>query len=194
MQKNITNVCLVSPSGGGKGTVKKYLLDVYKDVFAESISGTSRLPRGNEKDGVDYYFRTVEQFQQDIADNKFAEWEMVYEGKYYGTYKHEIERIVHEGKIVLFDIDYKGAQSILAAYPTSTLILGILPPSLEVLEERLHARSTDSEDDIQKRLTRAPEEIAIINKLDHVVVNHSREQLFADVDTVLQQYGIVKKI
>jgi guanylate kinase len=193
MKKDIKNFCLVSPSGGGKGTVKKYLLEEHGDAFMESISGASRLPRGNEKEGIDYYFRTVEQFQQDIADDKFAEWEMVYEGKYYGTYKSEIDRIAGLGKIALFDIDYKGAQSIATAYPDTTLILGILPPSLEALEERLRARGTESEDDIQKRLRRAPEEIKIINQLDHVVVNYSLSQLFAEVDEILKQYEIGKK-
>lgn len=191
MAEKITNVCLISPSGGGKGTVKKYLLTKYTERFLESISGASRLPRGDEKDGVDYYFRTPQQFQQDITDNKFAEWEMVYEGKYYGTYKSELERIASLGKVALFDIDYKGAFSIADAYPTTTLIIGILPPSIDILEERLRNRKTDSEEDIQKRLLRAPEEITKIQQLQHYVINTTENHLFADIEAILRQYAII---
>jgi guanylate kinase len=190
--KKIIQVCLIAPSGGGKGTLKRLLLALKEDLFIESISGASRLPRGDEKNGIDYYFRTPEQFKQDINDGKFAEWEMVYEGKYYGTYIFELQRIADLGKVALLDIDYKGAHSIAELYSDSTLIIGILPPSLEVLEERLRARETDTEDAIKERLARAKEEITIIQQLDHIIINNTPEQMFADALKILKQHGLVK--
>lgn len=196
---------MIAPSGGGKGTVVKYLLQKYPDMFALSVSATTRNPRPGEIEGVHYYFVSPEQFKKDIKSRRFVEYEEVYEDKFYGTYKDEIQRINDLGKVVIFDIDYKGATSIQRLYPDETLVIGLLPPglpSLDILEKRLRDRELkdvhllSSEDlqkkesDLQKRLIRVPEEILHITMHEHVIVNDILEQTLLQVEDVLRMYKL----
>lgn len=190
----INIVSIIAPSGGGKGTIVKYLLSTYFQ-FCLSVSAATRAPRGTEKDGVEYWFKTPEQFMKDIKEGKLAEWEMVYEGKYYGTYKSELERINTLGKVALLDIDYKGALSIEKIYGDSVLTIGLLPPELpstDILEERLRKRGTDPEKEITKRLIRVPEELLFITTFDHIIVNDDLQNTFAEVTKILREYGVVE--
>ncbi|MFY7651387.1 MAG: guanylate kinase, partial [Chitinophagaceae bacterium] len=133
INSNAKIIIITAPSGAGKTTITRYLLEKYPDL-AFSISATTRKPRGEEKDGVDYYFLPLEEFTQKIKDNAFIEWEMVYEGKYYGTLKTELERIWQLNKVPLLDIDVKGAIHVQQQFSTNVLSLFIQPPSVAELE------------------------------------------------------------
>jgi guanylate kinase len=186
-------VCIIAPSGCGKGTIVKYLLNTYVR-FCLSISATTRSPRGNEKDGVEYWFKTLEQFKQDIEDEKLVEYVKVYEGKYYGTYKSELERIKNLGKIALLDIDYEGALLIEKEYGDRVLTIGLLPPGLpstDILEKRLRKRGSDNDNDIIQRLIRVPKELLYITTFDHVIVNDDLQETYHQVDQVLEENGII---
>ena len=135
-------IIITAPSGAGKTSITRYLLEKYPANLAFSVSAATRSPRSYEKNGVDYYFISLEAFKQRILDNEFAEWEMVYEGKYYGTLKSELDRIWAAGKTPLLDIEVKGAIHIRQQYPHSTLALFIEPPSVDELRRRLEMRGT----------------------------------------------------
>ena len=163
-----------APSGAGKSTIVKHLLGKYP--FLEfSISATSRLPRGEEKDGVDYYFFTKEEFKQKIEKDEFVEYEEVYAGSYYGTLKSEVERIWAKGHIILFDIDVKGGINIKRLYGSHALAVFIRPPSVETLKERLVLRGTDSPQAIERRVAKAEEELEYAGMFDRIIVNDSLE-------------------
>ncbi|MEY4703211.1 MAG: hypothetical protein RIR96_1108, partial [Bacteroidota bacterium] len=138
---------ITAPSGAGKSTITKRLMETFP-ALSFSISAATRAPRGDEKNGVEYYFITPDEFKQKIKENAFAEWEMVYEGKYYGTYKSEIERIWKNGQTPILDIDVKGALHIHQLYPGQTLSIFIEPPSIDELKKRLRERGTENEDGI----------------------------------------------
>lgn len=191
-QKKILSI--IAPSGGGKGTIVKYLLEKYPHIFSLSISATTRAPRGQEKDGVEYYFTLLGKFEKDIKARKFVEYAEVYPGKFYGTYKSEIARINDLGKIPVLDIDYKGAQSVHKIYNEAALTIGLLPPGLpdlSILENRLRARGTETEEKIQERIMRVPEEILHITLHDHVIVNDVLEETYKNVEKILRMYDLI---
>src|ERR1043165_8154948 len=128
---------ITAPSGAGKTSITRYLLNKFSEHLAFSISAATRHPRDNEKNGVDYYFMSEEEFTNKIQHEEFIEWEMVYEGKYYGTLKSELQRIWNMGKIPVLDIDVKGAIHVRQQYPETTLSLFIEPPSVDELKRRL---------------------------------------------------------
>lgn len=130
-------IIITAPSGAGKTSITRFLLNKYSSKLAFSISAATRQPRGQEKSGVDYYFMSVDEFTNKIQHEEFVEWEMVYEGKYYGTLKAELQRIWNEGKIPVLDIDVKGAIHIQQQYPETTLSIFIEPPSVDELKRRL---------------------------------------------------------
>jgi len=163
-----------APSGAGKTTIVKCLLESGLPLEF-SISATSRKPRGQEKDGKDYYFLTTDEFKSKISKHDFIEWEEVYEGSFYGTLKSEIERIWSNGRHVIFDIDVKGGINLKKMYPNITLAVFVMPPSVEELERRLIARSTDDEATIKKRITKSVEELQYADKFDIIVVNDNLE-------------------
>ena len=136
-------IIITAPSGAGKTSITRHLLAKYPQL-AFSISAATRAPRAHEKDGVDYYFLSLEAFKQKIQHNEFAEWEMVYEGKYYGTLKSELERIWTAGQIPLLDIEVKGAIHFQERYPRLLLTLFIEPPSVDELRRRLEMRGTET--------------------------------------------------
>jgi len=154
MDKANKIIILTAPSGAGKTSITRHLIQEFPQL-AFSISAATRQARGNEQNGRDYYFITVEDFQKKIKENAFVEWEMVYEGKYYGTLKSELERIWNENKIPVLDIDVQGAIHVQLQYPENSLSIFIEAPSVEALRNRLQGRSTETPESLQTRLNKA---------------------------------------
>ena len=167
-------IVISAPSGAGKTSiVHQLLMDMPELAF--SVSASSRERRENEVHGKDYYFLGVEGFQQKIKEDAFLEWEQVYENQYYGTLKSEIERIWSEGKTIIFDVDVVGGLNIKKQYPKECLSIFIMPPSVEVLAERLIGRGSDSDESVKKRLDKAEEEISKNNQFDTIILNDNFE-------------------
>lgn len=160
-----------APSGSGKTTIVRALLQKPELNLAFSISATSRAKRGQEIHGKDYYFLSPKEFENAIQNNKFLEWEEVYPGQYYGTLKAEVDRLRDHGKNVVFDIDVKGGMSIKQNFNSEVLAIFVQPPSLAVLAERLTGRGTETDEKIKLRLDKAHEELAFAPSFDHVLVN-----------------------
>ena len=159
-----------APSGSGKSTIIQYLLQ--KGLRLRfSISATSRLPRGTERNGVDYYFLTPEEFRARIAKGDFLEYEEVYVDKFYGTLKSEVERILSEGDNVIFDVDVVGGCNIKRFYGDKALSIFIQPPSIMELRRRLEGRGTDSQEMIEGRVAKAEYELSFAGQFDRIVVN-----------------------
>lgn len=176
-----------APSGSGKTTIVKYLLAQEELKLDFSISATSRAPRGNEVDGKDYYFLSLEDFKKKIKNDEFLEWEEVYRDNFYGTLKSEVERIWAKGKNVIFDIDVVGGLDIKEIYPEKTLAVFVKPPSIEELKIRLKKRQTESPDKINMRVAKASIELATAPQFDHIIINN-------DLNTALEEaYGLVSE-
>lgn len=168
-------VIFSAPSGAGKTTLVKHLLG--SNLGLEfSVSATSRAKRPGEIHGKDYYFLDVETFRQKIAGDEFLEWEEVYKDHFYGTLKSEVERIWAKGHHVIFDVDVIGGLNIKKQYGGHALSVFVMPPSAMHLEERLRARSTENEENLAKRLSKAREELGYANQFDTVLVNDELEQ------------------
>lgn len=163
-------VIFSAPSGAGKTTIVKYLLKQQLELEF-SISATSRSPRINEVNGVDYHFISKAEFENRVVNQEFVEWEEVYKGTCYGTLKSEVERITDLGKNVIFDVDVIGGINIKKMYGDRALAVFVQPPSVAELESRLRSRATDSEEVIQKRLAKSEFELSFSNQFDIVVVN-----------------------
>ncbi len=175
---------ITAPSGAGKSTITKRLMETFP-ALSFSISAATRAPRGDEKNGVEYYFITTDEFKRKIKENAFAEWEMVYEGKYYGTYKSEIERIWKNEQTPILDIDVKGALHIHQLYPGQTLSIFIEPPSIDELKKRLRERGTENEDGINTRINKAEYELSFKGHFDKVILNDNLEKACSEaIDTV----------
>ena len=159
-----------APSGAGKSTLVQHILGCGFDLEF-SISATSRLPRGNEKHGTEYYFLSSDEFRERIARGDFLESEEVYEGCFYGTLKSEVERILASGKNVIFDVDVVGGLNIKSYYGDRALSVFVAPPSIEELNKRLSTRGTDSPEMIEKRIEKASYELSFAPKFDVVIVN-----------------------
>ncbi len=167
-----------APSGAGKSTVVRHLLKLHPE-FDFSVSATSRAPRGTERDGVEYYFLTPEKFRELIAQDAFVEYEEVYADKFYGTLKSEVERIWAAGHVIVFDVDVKGGANLKKYFGDAAMSFLILPPSMEILEQRLRGRGTDSEEAIVERLAKAESEIEFAKgKFDVELVNDALEDTF----------------
>jgi guanylate kinase len=164
-------IILAAPSGAGKTTIKSRLLANIPDKLSFSISAATRKIRVGEQDGVDYFFISEQDFKNKIDHNQFVEWEMVYPGSYYGTTVAEVERIWSEQKTPILDIDVQGAMRVKELYGEKAISIFILPPSLEVLKDRLQKRGTDNEVQIKTRIEKAAEEIAFSKNFDHIVLN-----------------------
>lgn len=178
---------ITAPSGAGKTSIVKELLKTYPQLVF-SVSAATRAPRANEKDGMDYYFISVEDFKNKIAADEFAEWQMVYEGKYYGTLKSELQRIWNEGKLPVLDIDVKGAENVKKIYPNNSLGIFIQPPSIDVLLQRLKGRGTESAETLKARIDKAEYELSFKDKFDKVVLNDDLEKACNDAKTILEEY------
>jgi guanylate kinase len=180
-------VIFSAPSGSGKSTIINYLLQ--KDFnFEFSVSATSRKPRGNEKNGVEYYFLSPEEFRAKIANNEFLEYEEVYPDCFYGTLKSEVERIANDGKNVIFDVDVVGGMNIKKYYGNRALAIFIAPPSVEELRSRLTKRNTDSEDMINKRVAKAEYELSFAPQFDITIVNDNLENALKESEKVLREF------
>lgn len=163
-------IIITAPSGSGKSTIVNFLMKEIPSL-AFSVSACTRKPREGEVHGVNYYFLSVEEFQQHIANNDFAEYEMVYEGKYYGTLRSELGRMWNDDKVPVVDIDVHGALRLKREYSQHALSLFIKAPSIAELENRLRRRGTETEHSLKERLDKASEELSYANQFDHIVVN-----------------------
>jgi len=181
-------IILTAPSGAGKTSITRYLLKKFTDRLSFSISAATRPPRRNEQNGVDYYFISQEDFVKKIQDEEFSEWEMVYEGKYYGTLKSEILSIWESGKIPLLDIDVKGAIHVLNQFPKTTLSLFIQPPSIDELRNRLTHRGTENEESMQARISKADYELSFKHSFHHVIVNNNLEEACLEASQIVSGF------
>ena len=181
--KKATIIVLSSPSGGGKTTICRNILKRHKD-YLYSISATSRKKRKNEREGRDYFFLPENQFKQIIRRRGFVEWAKVH-GEYYGTLKKFVDQAEKEGRVALFVLDVQGGMAIKKKYPESVLIF-LLPPSLEELKRRLIGRGTDDMDEVKKRLKTALKEIKFWSKYDYVVINNELGETARLVGEIIQ--------
>ena len=168
-----------APSGTGKTTLCRRLVEEFPDI-AFSISYTTRPLRGAEEDGVDYHFVSDEIFSSMVEQERFAEWAPVHDHRY-GTSKETVERALAAGQDLVFDIDYKGGNQLMAAYPDHTAAIFVLPPSMEELEQRLRSRGTDAADVVDRRLHKAREELGHYADYHYLVVNDDLETAYRDV-------------
>ncbi len=178
-----------APSGSGKSTLVNYLMEQHPELqLAFSISCTSRAPRGKEQNGVEYFFLSPEEFKKKIANNEFLEYEEVYEDRFYGTLKSQVEVQSQAGQNVVFDVDVKGGVNIKKHYGSRALSVFIQPPSVEELRNRLVGRATDAPEVIEQRLNRAEYELSFADKFDRIVINDDLEKAKVDVYNVIKQF------
>ena len=182
--------CLIfsAPSGSGKSTIVNWLLQHPELKMVFSISATSRAPRGTEKDGVEYFFLSADEFRARIANDEFLEYEEVYSGCFYGTLKEQVEKRLNEGFNVVFDVDVVGGCNIKKYFGNEALSMFIQPPSVEELERRLKARGTDSAEMIAKRVAKAGYELTFAPKFDVVIVNDNLEEAQQKALTVIKSF------
>jgi guanylate kinase len=180
-------IIIAAPSGAGKTSVVHHLIQSLPKRLEFSVSCATRSPRANEKDGIDYYFISAEEFKQRIEKDEFAEWEMVYEGKYYGTPRSELTRIWNAQKVPLLDVDVKGGLAVKRNYPNSLSIF-IEPPSIEELKKRLESRGTESPASLQTRIEKATFEMTSRSHFDTIVVNKDLTQTCEVVEKLVLDY------
>lgn len=176
-----------APSGSGKTTIVRRLLEQFTNLEF-SISATSRAPRGVEKNGVDYYFLSAEEFAEAVAANKFVEWEEVYKGTCYGTLRSEMERIWNKGNVILFDVDVMGGIRLKEIFGNDAMSIFVMPPSIEELRRRLEGRGTDAPEVIEKRIAKASFELTKAPEFDRQVVNDDLEVAVAEVAEIVKNF------
>lgn len=176
-----------APSGSGKTTIIKEILKRF-DCFEFSISATSRQPRQGERHGTDYYYLSAEEFKHNIEAGNFLEWEEVYQGVCYGTLKSEIDRIWDNGHVIIFDVDVNGGMNIKKYFGDDALALFVMPPSVEVLEQRLRNRGTESEEAITKRLSRSAAELNEAPKFDITIVNDHLDRAVDETENAIKAF------
>lgn len=181
-------IVITAPSGSGKTTLVKRLLESCPEVEF-SISACTRLPRNGEMNGKDYYFYNEEEFKRLIEEEAFAEWEMVYTGKYYGTPKAELQRIWDKGRIPLVDIDVQGALALRASYPSHCLTIFIETPSLEVLRQRLLARGTETPHSLDERVSKAAYELTFAPHFDRIVINDNLDIAITELNRIVEEFA-----
>jgi len=180
-------IIITAPSGAGKTSITKYLMKVFPQL-AFSVSAATRKARASEKNGMDYYFISEEEFKQKIQHDEFVEWEMVYEGKYYGTLKSELERIWALSKIPVLDIDIQGAIHVQQQYPQISLSIFIEPPSVDELKNRLQSRGTESEETLAARVSKASYELSFKEHFDKIIVNDNLEHACAEAEKIISAF------
>ncbi|MDY6277320.1 MAG: guanylate kinase [Bacteroidales bacterium] len=176
-----------APSGSGKSTIVNHILGLHPEIEF-SVSATSRQPRGQEQDGVEYYFLTVEEFRRRIEADMFVEYEQVYEGRYYGTLKSEVQRIWDKGHVIIFDVDVKGGVNLKKYFGDKALSVFIQAPSVEELHRRLVARKTDTPEAIAERVAKAAEEMTYAPKFDVVLVNDKLDVAYAEAEALVDNF------
>src|ERR1700748_1853543 len=191
MTKEGKLIIFSAPSGAGKTTIVHHLLSKFPDLEF-SISATTRQARGEEKDGIDYYFITKEEFLHWIAKKQFVEFEEVYSGTFYGTLRAEIERIWSKGKTVIFDIDVEGGLHLKRKYEDQALAIFVQPPSLEVLKKRLAGRGTDSEEKLSERFIKAEKELNYAPQFDIILKNHDLQTACAEAEKLVGDFLSVR--
>lgn len=183
-------VIFSAPSGAGKTTITKYILE-HVERCEFSVSATTRSIRGQERNGTDYYFLSIAEFKKKIEQNHFVEWEEVYTDLFYGTLKSEVERIWTKGNIVLFDVDVKGGVNLKKYFGEKALSIFIMPPTIQILEERLRKRGTETEEAIKMRVAKADKEMLFQDKFDQIVLND--DLLTAQQDAYKKIISFLKK-
>jgi guanylate kinase len=188
MEKKYNKIILITaPSGSGKTSIVNHLMKKFPQL-AFSVSATTRQPRKNEKNGVHYYFISESEFRNKIHNKEFLEWEMVYEGKYYGTLKSDIERIWKENKIPVLDIDVQGAIHVQQQYPVNTIAIFIQAPSVEELKRRLKLRGSETDESLQARLNKSTYEMTFKNHFENIIVNENFETACAEADEIIGEF------
>ena len=185
----MTNKLIVfsAPSGAGKTTLVKYIIETFSDIEF-SISATSRIARGDEKDGVDYYFLSNKEFKARIENEEFIEYEEVYGGNYYGTLKSEVDRIWKASKIAIFDIDVVGGANIKNMFPDETLSIFVMPPSIDILKNRLLERGDVLLEEINLRVKKAESELDYASKFDNIIINNDLEESKKIAHTLIKEF------
>ncbi|MGH2566958.1 MAG: guanylate kinase [Bacteroidota bacterium] len=189
-------IVLAAPSGSGKTTIAKAILQKYPAMMF-SVSATTRPQRKDEANGKDYFFLSNEEFEKKIRDGELVEWERypdAVNGNFYGTLKSEVDRALAQGRVMLFDVDVKGALSIKRLYGAEAVLIFITPPDLEALQQRLLNRKTEDDATVQSRLARVPMEMELGKKFDYQVVNDHLEQAVARVDAIITQHTMLEPI
>jgi len=176
-----------APSGSGKTTIVKQILKDFPNLEF-SISACSRNAREGEIHGKDYHFFSIDEFKQKIANNEFIEWEEVYKDHFYGTLKSEVERIWEKGNHVVFDVDVVGGVNIKKQFPDNSLAFFIEAPSIKILEERLRNRGTETEEQIQKRINKAAEELKYAQKFDRIIINDNLERAVEETKKHINEF------
>ena len=180
-------IIITAPSGAGKTSITRHLLNTFPELVF-SVSAATRAPRKNEQHGKDYYFMTEEEFQRKIQNEEFIEWEMVYEGKYYGTLKSELKRIWNMMLIPVLDIDVKGAIHVQEQFPKTTLSLFIEPPSIPELKRRLDSRGTETSESLQARLNKAAYELSFKNSFSNTIVNEKLGEAQQQAERIIRKF------
>lgn len=180
-------IIISAPSGAGKTTLVKHLLDTNPDLVF-SVSACSREKRPHEKEGKDYYFISAEEFKNKIRNDEFVEWEEVYKDHFYGTLKSEIERILSGGKSVVFDVDVIGGLNIKKQYGNMALAIFVMPPSVEELQKRLVKRSTESDKEMKNRIAKAGAEMEYVSEFDRIIVNDDLNKAKQEVRDTVKEF------
>ncbi|MEO6818890.1 MAG: guanylate kinase [Ginsengibacter sp.] len=188
MEKEYHKIILITaPSGSGKTSIVKHLME-QNPMLAFSVSATTRAPRDNEKDGRDYYFLSEEAFKQKMVNKEFLEWEMVYEGKYYGTLKSEMSRIWSEGKVPVLDIDVQGAIHVQQQYPVNTISLFIQAPSFAELKRRLQSRGSETEETLKARLNKSTYEMSFKDQFENIIINENFKLACKEAEEIIHSF------
>jgi guanylate kinase len=185
-------VIFSAPSGSGKTTLVRHILKTYPQYIDFSISATSRPKRGVEVNGKDYHYMSVEEFKDRVANNEFLEWEEVYAGTHYGTLRSEVERIWAKGKAVIFDIDVEGGLNLKNQFGDNALAVFVMPPSIKILEERLHSRSTDNKESIARRIAKAEKELKTAELFDVFILNENLEEACSKAEELVGDFLKIK--
>ena len=180
-------ILITAPSGSGKTSIVKHLMKKFPSL-AFSVSATTRPPRKSEKEGIDYYFITEKEFKEKIHHKDFLEWEMVYEGKYYGTLKSDIERIWKENKIPVLDIDVQGAIHVQQQYPVNTIAIFVQAPSTDELKRRLQSRGSETEESLQARLDKSSYEMTFKNHFENIIINENFEEACKETEKIIDNF------
>ncbi|MDE5734361.1 MAG: guanylate kinase [Duncaniella sp.] len=181
-------IIISAPSGCGKSTIISAIMNKGCIDMQFSVSATNRGPRPGEKHGVNYYFLSDAEFQEAIASDAFVEYEEVYPGRYYGTLKSEVGRIMGEGHNVILDIDVKGGVNVKEMYGPEAISIFVAPPSIQTLRDRLEGRGTEEPEAVEQRLARAEYELSFAGRFDHVVVNDTLPEAVAEVESLIMDF------
>ncbi len=188
MKKQYNKIILITaPSGSGKTSIVKHLMKEFP-LLDFSVSATTRRPRDEEKDGKDYYFISENEFKEKIHNKEFLEWEMVYEGKYYGTLKSDIERIWKENKVPVLDIDVQGAIHVQQQYPVNTISIFVQAPSAEELKRRLKLRGSETDESLQARVNKSTYEMTFKKHFENIIVNHNFKEACKEAEKIVANF------